>query len=122
MPYLEMNVSKKLTAGEKHELCDVIGNCMPLIPGKARGNTCMNIIDDRFMEYLGSAVPVVHIKLFMLYEMPYEAGTAFVKEMCASLSRFLGIPQERIMINFMIMDHWGINGEYKRPGLDLKYE
>jgi phenylpyruvate tautomerase PptA (4-oxalocrotonate tautomerase family) len=95
---------------------------MSLIPGKARENTCMNIIDDRFMEYNGSADPVVHIKLFMLYETPVEAGKSYVREICAALSQHLAIPQDRIMINLMTLDNWGINGDYKRPGLDLKYE
>jgi phenylpyruvate tautomerase PptA (4-oxalocrotonate tautomerase family) len=111
MPYLEINTSVTLSDAEKHDLCEEIGKCLPLIPEKTRDLTIMNINDRRFME-LGDADPSLVVELRIGGTSPNEAKADFVREVTALFERTLGISPKRVYVNIFECDTWGANGQF----------
>jgi phenylpyruvate tautomerase PptA (4-oxalocrotonate tautomerase family) len=111
MPYLEINTSVTLTTAEKHDLCEEIGKLLPLIPGKTRDLTMMNIEDARFME-LDDDAPSLNLELRIGGPAPKEAKADFVKAVSELFKKTLGIAPKRTYINIVEHNSWGANGEF----------
>jgi phenylpyruvate tautomerase PptA (4-oxalocrotonate tautomerase family) len=112
MPYLEVNTSVALTDAEKHDLCEEIGKLLPLIPGKKREITMMNIADGRYIE-LNDKDPCVNLELRIGGKSPFNAKRNFVREVTAMFGEKLGVEPGRTFINIVEHDSWGAFGDFK---------
>ena len=49
MPFINVHIGKKLTDAQKEELAAMIASHMPILPGKTRDNTLIEISSGRDM-------------------------------------------------------------------------
>jgi phenylpyruvate tautomerase PptA (4-oxalocrotonate tautomerase family) len=112
MPYLEVNTSVTLTDEGRHDLCEEIGKLLPLIPGKKREITMINIVDGRYIE-LGDKEPCLNIELRIGGISPFTAKRNFVREVTAMVEEKLGVKPGRTFINIIECTSWGAFGDFK---------
>ncbi|MDR1060846.1 MAG: hypothetical protein LBL83_06480 [Clostridiales bacterium] len=112
MPYLQLHTSKQLSPAEKRELCGEIGKLMPLLPGKARDNTTMCLVDGCYME-LGDAEPALNLEVRLYKPSPSESKRAFAEQISRLLEERLGVRQDRMSINIVEHASWTSGGVYR---------
>ena len=113
MPYVHISVPNALSQAERHELCEAIGELMPLLPGKSRANTMMHIETGCFLEMGRDERPCLFAEVRLFKSSPEKDKQAFAKAFCALLSEKLDIKPERIYMNFIELDAWVSNGTYR---------
>lgn len=113
MPYFHLTTNATIPAAEKHALCNEIGKLMPLLPGKSRDNTMMQLDDARFMEMGDNALLCGHLEVRLYKASPTDAKQAFVAAVSKLFEEKLAIPQDRLYINLIEYDAWASNGKIK---------
>ncbi|MDR2515335.1 MAG: hypothetical protein LBD02_09080 [Christensenellaceae bacterium] len=112
MPYLKLSVNRDLSADEKHGLCEEIGKLMPLIPGKTRENTMMDIVTGAYIE-MGDASPALNLEVRLFRAAPKENKQNFVREISALLEKATGVRPARMYINLIEHESWASGGGYR---------
>jgi phenylpyruvate tautomerase PptA (4-oxalocrotonate tautomerase family) len=112
MPYLQLHTSKPLSRAEKHELCDELGKLMPLLPGKARDNTTMCLMNGCYME-LGDDEPALNLEVRLYKPSPAESKKAFAESVSRLLEERLGVRRDRMSINISEHASWTSGGVYR---------
>jgi len=113
MPHLDIRVSKMLDAEKKHELQKEIGSVMRLIPGKTISNTVISITDRCSMFNDGEAIEGAFVDVRLYKESPGDSKKAFSEKLFAILETKLGIPPDRVQMNFIELPNWASSGSYK---------
>jgi phenylpyruvate tautomerase PptA (4-oxalocrotonate tautomerase family) len=112
MPYLSVNIGKKLEAAQKEKLKTEFGRLITIIPGKTEPDLMMNIRDTDAM-YIGCAqTPCAYIDLRMYTKTTAEAKKRFTSETSSLITRELGIPPERQYLTIAEYESWGYDGEW----------
>jgi phenylpyruvate tautomerase PptA (4-oxalocrotonate tautomerase family) len=105
-----------LDEAQKHDLCEEIGKLMPLIPGKTRENTMMNIMDGCYMEKVDASEPSLNLEVRVLGAVPEANKRDYVEKICALFEKKPGISPGRVTINFVEFDCWGTDGKLLKAG------
>lgn len=113
MPYIHVNVSKKLTAEKVEELRLAIAERMPLLPGKTRDNTMIHIDNDCRLTMGDAGEPCVFMEARLYQASPEEAKAAFAAQVSEALVQVLDIPNNRIYMNIIELEHWASRGAYR---------
>ncbi|MDR0885472.1 MAG: hypothetical protein LBN22_03770 [Clostridiales Family XIII bacterium] len=116
MPYVQLNTSVKLSDTEKHQLCDELGELMPLLPTKSRENTMMNIVDGCYIEFgtVNQTGPALNLEVRLFGVSPEEDKNAFVGAVSALFETRLGVPINRMYINLTEYNTWGSKGQLNK--------
>ncbi|MDR3084968.1 MAG: hypothetical protein LBU47_01500 [Christensenellaceae bacterium] len=112
MPYLKLSVNRDLSPDEKHALCEEIGRLMPLLPGKTRENTMMDIVSGSYIE-MGDASPALNLEVRLFHAAPKENKQNFVREISALLEKKTGVKPARMYMNLIEYESWASGGEYR---------
>ena len=112
MPYLQLNTTVRLDDAEKHSLCEEIGEIMPLIPGKTRDNTMMNIVDGCFIEKGANGNPCLNLEVRVLGAVGDEQKNDFIVKISEFFEKKLNIRQDFMYINIVEFFDWGSGGKF----------
>ena len=111
MPYVHLNVTRKLTEEQVQKTRETIASFMPIIPGKNRENTMIHITDGCTM-FRGDSDECMFLEARLYKAAPLENKTEFVQKVTAALCEEFGIAPERLYINIIELNEWGSNGRY----------
>lgn len=112
MPYVHISTTKPLTKNEKEELSEKVAALMPLLPGKSRDNTMIQIDDGCFIR-MGDKKECVMIDMRVYKASPEENKKEYSEKLMAMLEEELGIPLANIYFNITEMEHWASRGNYR---------
>jgi len=113
MPQVNITTSRKLDAAAKNDLQLEIGAAMPLLPGKNIGNTIISINDGVPMFRDGRPADAAFIDVRLYKASPEDSKSDFAKKMFAILNVTANIEPGQIYMNFIELEHWASNGEYR---------
>ena len=114
MTFINVHIGKKLTDAQKEELAAMIASHMPILPGKTRDNTLIEISSGRDMFMGGEKRELIFVDMRVMKASPYEAKDEFVATLSAEFAAMLGIPVERQYYNIIEMQEWGARGHLNR--------
>lgn len=114
MPYIGVNLSKTLEAGQGEALKTAVGEVITLLPGKSEALLMMDIQDGKPTWFGGKAQEnsaFVDVRLYG--SQSFEAKSNFTKAMFEAFERVLGIAPESMFLGIKEYDTWGTRGILK---------
>lgn len=111
MPYVHLNVARKLTEEQIQKTRETIASFMPIIPGKTRENTMIHI-EESCRIFKGDSDECMFLEARLYKPAPLENKTEFVQKVTAALCEMFDIAPERLYINIIEMNEWGSGGRY----------
>ena len=126
MPYMKLNVTRKLTYEQKKELADGLGEAIALIPEKnAKG--LLLYIEDAVTMFNGGEEQddYVFINTDICGDYKYEVKYKFTMGVYDAVQRILGTPNNRIAMKIAQYDGWANFGNYAMTdavGVPMSYE
>jgi len=112
MPFVNIHIGKVITHDVKDALANRIAESMPIIPGKNRDNTMIEISDGRDMYMFGGRADIIFTEIRVYQEISIEIKRAFVMRLADVFAEILGIPESRQYFNIMEMPEWGVGSRY----------
>lgn len=107
MPFINVHIGKKLTEDEKADVAAMIAENMPLLPGKTKDNTMIEISAGRDMFMGGEKRNLVFVDMRVYHESPVEAKDTFVKALTKGFEELLGVDAASQYYNIADMPQWG---------------
>lgn len=111
MPYIRTQVSISLSKEKEIALKEKLGQAITILPGKTERWLMLDFRDQCRMYFQGGqeeGAAFVEVKLFG------TAGAAVYQEMTAAVTKIiseeLGIPAQRIYVQYEECSYWGWNG------------
>ncbi len=111
MPFVNVHIGKSVTAEEKLALAGMIASNMPLIPGKTKDNTMIEISAGRDMFMGGEQRALIFVDMRLYTPAPVEAKEKFIATLAAEFEKMLDIPANQQYYNMMELDSWGAQGK-----------
>lgn len=111
MPFVHAHIGMTVTQEKKSELAAMIADHMPLLPGKTRDNTMIEISTERDMFMGGEQRALIFVDIRLYQASPKEAKEAFVETLSAEFEKMLGIPINRQYYNLIELNSWGASGK-----------
>ena len=108
MPYC--NIKTNVKVEKKKELSKALTKTIELIPGKTENWIMTSIDDEAYMTFSGSDAPTAMITLKTFGQPEQKYYDMVTEGFCETVSKMLGIPQDRIYISHEPSDLWGWNG------------
>lgn len=112
MPYVHLNVSRKLTEEEIAKIRDSVAGIMPALPGKTRENSMIHIDGACALSMGDPETPCAFLEVRLYKPSPEENKKDFVGKAAAVLTETTGIPGERIYINIIELNEWGVGSRF----------
>ena len=113
MPFVQLNLGKKLNEEQKNSLQLKVGEIMPLISGKNIKNTIQQIIDDCSLYSGGEKIEGAYVEARLYLPATKEDKTAWSNAISQLLIEDLGIKAEQIYLNIVEMTEWGTGKGYR---------
>ena len=111
MPYIEANLSCKLTDDKINELKSGFGKVIECIPGKTENWLMVNIRDDSKIFFKGNCDDeTAFISVEIFGKASQSAYDNLTSQITALVSKTASIPEDRIYVNYREVDTWGWNG------------
>ena len=107
MPFINVHIGKPLTEEEKARTAAMIAENMPLLPGKTRDNTMIEISAGRDMYMGGEKRPLVFVDMRVYHASPLEAKDTFVKALTKGFEELLQVDAAHQYYNIADMPQWG---------------
>jgi len=114
MPYIDVNITKKLSDDEKDILKTKLGELISIIPGKTEDVTMIGINDGYTMYMSGQRkekLAYLNIKLFKQSEFEYKME--LTKQIFEFFEKEFDITGENMYMNFDEYDSWATRGTLK---------
>lgn len=111
MPFINVHTSKPLSPEQKAELYRAIAAHMPILPGKTRDNTMIEISAGRDMFMGGEPRELVFVDMRVFKPSPEGAKREFIAALTAEFEARLGIPAEQQYYNIIELSEWGLRGQ-----------
>ena len=113
MPYMKLNVTRKLTHEQKKELANDLGEAITLIPNKIAKGLFLYIEDAKTIFVGGEEqVDYVFINTDICGKYNYEVKYKFTMAVYEIINRILGTPNDRIAMKIAQYDGWANFGNY----------
>lgn len=112
MPYVHLSIPNSLNEAEVNELREAMASLMPILPTKTRENTMIHIEPGCHIALGNPEPPCLFLEARLYQASPWESKQQFVREISALLEQRLGVPQSRMYINLIELEHWGAGGVY----------
>ncbi len=111
MPYLLINTNRQLEPAQEKALLSSCSEQVASMLGKPESYVMVNINSGLSMLFAGSDAPCAYLELKSL-GLPEESGREFSQTLCQLISEELGLPLNRIYIEFSSPPRhlWGWNG------------
>ena len=114
MPYISVNIGKKLFDEEKVKLMEVIASNISILPGETAKNTMINIIDGSNMYINIKQKELVFVDIRVLGSFELEAKDELVAVLTKGIADVCNIPTESQYFNIAEMDGWGSRGHFHK--------
>jgi phenylpyruvate tautomerase PptA (4-oxalocrotonate tautomerase family) len=113
MPYMNLNVTRKLTYDQKKALADGLGVAMTCIPGKLAEGLVLDIEDAKTF-FLGGKEheDCVFVKADYCGHFDFDTKFKFTVAVFAAIQGVLGTPYERMSMKLEENDNWCAFGDY----------
>jgi len=111
MPYIDVNISKKLSDQEKDVLKAKLGELISIIPGKTEDQLMIGINDDYTIYFSGQKkekVAFLNVKLYK--ESKFESKTEFTKKLFEFFEKEYDITGDNLYMTFDEYDAWAFRG------------
>jgi len=110
MPYVSINITKKLSDAEKNTLQEAVTNAITVIPDKTPEHTTVCITDG--CAFYKNCKPqevggFVDVRLFK--NSPKESKVEYSKKLFGIFEEQLGMPKENLHVNYLEIFDWGAN-------------
>jgi phenylpyruvate tautomerase PptA (4-oxalocrotonate tautomerase family) len=112
MPYVRINVGKKLSEDEKNTLQMSVSEHISLLPKKNRDNCMIDIFGDCSMYMRGVRAPIAFMEVRLYKASPMEAKKEFVEKMYEVFKQQFDIPSSDLYINILEFENFGVRGAY----------
>jgi len=112
MPYVHLNVSRPLSAEQIEAARLAIADIMPVLPGKNRNNTMIHITGSCALSIGDEAKPCMFLEVRLYKASPEENKKDFVKKAAAVISSLTGVAEEKIYINMIELNEWGVGSRF----------
>lgn len=115
MPYINVNISKTLSDGEKDTLKAKLGELITIIPGKSESVLMIGINDGYTIYFSGEKkdkVAFLDIRLYKQSDFEYKAE--FTQKVFELFEKEYGITKENLFVNFGEYECWGFKGILKQ--------
>jgi len=112
MPYVHLNVSRNLTEDEIAKIRDGFVEIMPALPGKTRENTMIHIEKACAISMGDPEQPCAFLEVRLYKASPEENKKDFVKKAAAVISSLTGVAEEKIYINMIELNEWGVGSRF----------
>lgn len=111
MPYIQINTSRALTAGQAEGIKAALGEKLPLIPGKTESGLMVAISSHYTMFMAGEERDAAFVDVRCYNTTPLKAKKAFAEAVYEILHQFAGFEPELVYLNFSDHDVWGARGQ-----------
>ena len=112
MPFINVHIGKNVTREQKDALAAMIADNMPVIPGKNKENTMIEISDGCDMYMFGGSAEIIFVDVRVYKAVPNEVKGAFVAKLSEGFADILGIPADRQYYNILELPGWGLRGSF----------
>jgi len=113
MPYILINTSLKLTAGQKEKVKSEFGRLMPIIPTKTEAGLLVDFSDGHTMYRAGEEAPCAFIEIRLYGKAEMEPKKEYTKKVFEMLNKELGLEIPRMYLNISEHETWGSAGIFK---------
>jgi phenylpyruvate tautomerase PptA (4-oxalocrotonate tautomerase family) len=111
MPFIRTTTNVKVTDAAAEEIKAAYGKDIELISGKAECYLMLSITDSAVMAYQGDMkAPAAMVEVQLLGKADPAELNDFTAAASRDLNKILGIPEERIYVNYLEYEHWGVGG------------
>lgn len=114
MPYINVNVTNKMSPSKMLELKSGIGNIISRLPGKTEKVLMIDIVDEKRIFFGGDAqekCAYVDVKLYGKFDLKVKAD--FTQGMFEVFNGVLDISKNHMFLTISEFDTWGTNGNLK---------
>ncbi|MBQ2955025.1 MAG: hypothetical protein IJE08_01040 [Clostridia bacterium] len=112
MPYVRLNVSRPLTAEQIEAAREAIASVMSALPGKTRDNTMIHIAGSCALTMGDSGEPCMFLEARLYKPAPVENKQDFVKKISSALCSLFDIAPNRLYINIIELNEWGVGERF----------
>lgn len=112
MPFIRTTTTETITKEKAEILKEKLGCAIALIPGKSEAYLMLEFKGDAAMAFRGdSTTPLAMVEVQLLGSASVEYLDALNKRVTEILEDTLGVPKDRIYVNFSHYERWGSGGE-----------
>lgn len=111
MPYIDVNLTKKLSEENKNSLKTALGEMISVFPGKSESWLMVSVEDGKSMWFRGDASSdsaFVEVKLFGTVDK--GSADSFTSRLCSYFKAAFGIDPSRVYVRYEGGTDWGWNG------------
>ena len=111
MPYLRIQTNASLAAADRTPVMETLSAAVANMLGKPESYVMVALETNEAMMFAGSDAPTVYVELKSL-GLPEDETAGFSAALCDCISKQLGVPTDRIYIEFANPDRhmWGWDG------------
>lgn len=111
MPFIISRVSTKISLEQEQRLKSRLGKAIELIPGKSEEYLLLGFESECHLYLKGeNSHPIAYIQASVFGNENHAGYDAFARAVTQVFYEELGIPQERIYINFADIPDWSVGG------------
>ncbi len=114
MPYIDVNISKKLSDNEKDSLKAKLGELISILPGKTEKVLMIGINDGHSMYFSGQKKDIAYINVKLFKPSEFEYKNELVKKIFEFFEKEYAITSENMFMNFDEYDTWASKGTLKQ--------
>ncbi len=112
MPFIRLQLGKKLTEEQVTAAYGVLAEHISLIPTKTIDNAMMQIDAGQDLFMHGEKGEYAFLEVRLLGPSPAESKEAFVAAVSKGLQEKLGIDPKKTYVNILELDAWGSGGHF----------
>lgn len=110
MPFIDVSLTKKLTAESENAIKSALGDAISLFPGKSEAWLMCRISDGEHMWFKGSDEDCAFTEVKLLGSVDPVGAERFTARMCEILEKEAGISPSRVYVRYTGGGDWGWNG------------
>lgn len=112
MPYIQTKVSVSITPEQEMNMKKQMGKAISLLPGKSERWLMVEFVDNCRLYFQGNAdSPSAFIEVRLYGKAAETAYNELTGALSAIVTEQLGIPRDRIYVQYQETPYWGWNGQ-----------
>lgn len=113
MPLIRLETTERLAPEAKASLCADLARLCAAEIGKPEAYVMASVQDGVTMCHAGAPGPAAFVEVRSIGGLSLKTNRAISEAACRLLSRVLGVPGERVYLNFVDIQasHWGHDGK-----------
>ena len=112
MPHINVKTSASINSEQEESLTKEFGKIITLIPGKTERWLMLSYDADASMAFSGnSTLPCALVRVELLGSATDSVYDKLTSAITDCISKNIGVPKNRIYVNYTEYSHWGFAGE-----------